>query len=83
MDWATRLKVAAGSARGLAYLHEDCNIYISNLKFCNLDCHHNYHFLIFNILVISYESSGHPRIIHRDIKTSNILLDENFEAKVV
>lgn len=48
MDWASRLKIAIGSAKGLAYLHEDC----------------------------------HPRIIHRDIKTSNILLDFNFEAKV-
>ncbi|XP_015063232.1 proline-rich receptor-like protein kinase PERK8 [Solanum pennellii] len=48
MEWATRVKVAAGAARGLAYLHEDC----------------------------------HPRIIHRDIKTSNILLDINFEAQV-
>jgi serine/threonine protein kinase len=48
MNWATRLKVAVGSARGLAYLHEDCN----------------------------------PRIIHRDIKASNILLDNNFEAQV-
>ncbi|XP_019176357.1 PREDICTED: proline-rich receptor-like protein kinase PERK8 isoform X1 [Ipomoea nil] len=48
MDWETRVKVAAGAARGIAYLHEDC----------------------------------HPRIIHRDIKSSNILLDSNFEAQV-
>ncbi|KAL0343558.1 UNVERIFIED_CONTAM: Proline-rich receptor-like protein kinase PERK8 [Sesamum angustifolium] len=48
MDWASRVKVAAGAARGLAYLHEDCQ----------------------------------PRIIHRDIKSTNILLDNNFEARV-
>ncbi|XP_010940034.2 proline-rich receptor-like protein kinase PERK8 [Elaeis guineensis] len=48
MDWPTRVKVAAGAARGIAYLHEDC----------------------------------HPRIIHRDIKSSNILLDNSFEAQV-
>lgn len=27
MDWPTRVKVAAGAARGIAYLHEDCNIF--------------------------------------------------------
>ncbi|KAI8020424.1 Proline-rich receptor-like protein kinase PERK5 [Camellia lanceoleosa] len=48
MDWATRMRIALGSAKGLAYLHEDC----------------------------------HPRIIHRDIKTANILIDNNFEAMV-
>jgi serine/threonine protein kinase len=48
MDWSTRMKIALGSAKGLAYLHEDC----------------------------------HPRIIHRDIKAANILLDNNFEAMV-
>ncbi|XP_051178012.1 proline-rich receptor-like protein kinase PERK4 isoform X3 [Lolium perenne] len=48
MAWATRLRIALGSAKGLAYLHEDCQ----------------------------------PRIIHRDIKSANILLDNNFEAMV-
>ncbi|XP_031382580.1 proline-rich receptor-like protein kinase PERK4 isoform X2 [Punica granatum] len=48
LDWPTRLQIALGSAKGLAYLHEDC----------------------------------HPRIIHRDIKAANILLDFNYEAKV-
>lgn len=24
MDWGLRLKIALGSAKGLAYLHEDC-----------------------------------------------------------
>ncbi|GER49845.1 kinase family protein [Striga asiatica] len=48
MDWPTRLNIALGSAKGFAYLHEDC----------------------------------HPRIIHRDIKAANILLDFNFDAKV-
>ncbi|KAG0456282.1 hypothetical protein HPP92_024070 [Vanilla planifolia] len=48
MNWPTRLKIALGIAKGLAYLHEDC----------------------------------YPKIIHRDIKAANILLDYNFEAKV-
>ncbi|XP_076953995.1 proline-rich receptor-like protein kinase PERK15 [Bidens hawaiensis] len=48
MDFASRMRIALGSAKGLAYLHEDC----------------------------------HPKIIHRDIKAANILLDFSFEAKV-
>ncbi|KAL6189859.1 hypothetical protein ACLB2K_036260 [Fragaria x ananassa] len=47
LDWTKRLKIALGSAKGLAYLHEDC----------------------------------HPKIIHRDIKSANILLDDSFEAQ--
>ncbi|CAA7014340.1 unnamed protein product [Microthlaspi erraticum] len=48
LEWARRVRIAIGSAKGLAYLHEDC----------------------------------HPKIIHRDIKSANILLDDEFEAQV-
>ncbi|KAE8655662.1 Proline-rich receptor-like protein kinase PERK15 [Hibiscus syriacus] len=48
MNWSTRMKIALGAAKGLAYLHEDCK----------------------------------PKIIHRDIKAANILLDESFEARL-
>ncbi|MBA0858745.1 hypothetical protein Goshw_000015 [Gossypium schwendimanii] len=48
LNWCARLKIALGSARGIAYLHHDC-------------C---------------------PKIVHLDIKSSNILLDENLEPHV-
>ncbi|KAM7496164.1 hypothetical protein LguiA_020578 [Lonicera macranthoides] len=48
LNWDVRLKIALGSARGLAYLHEDSN----------------------------------PRVIHRDFKASNVLLEDDFTPKV-
>ncbi|KAI4345157.1 hypothetical protein L6164_012309 [Bauhinia variegata] len=48
LNWALRRKIAIGAARGLAFLHHNCN----------------------------------PHIIHRDMKSSNVLLDENLEARV-
>ncbi|KAL3695050.1 hypothetical protein R1sor_008701 [Riccia sorocarpa] len=48
LTWARRLNIAAGAARGLAFLHHNCA----------------------------------PVIIHRDMKGSNILLDDDFNACV-
>jgi serine/threonine protein kinase len=48
MDWATRVTIAIGAARGLEYLHD----------------------------------AAAPRILHSDVKSTNILLDENWKAKV-
>ncbi|GLJ51878.1 hypothetical protein SUGI_1102020 [Cryptomeria japonica] len=48
LSWKERFNIILGTARGLAYLHEEF----------------------------------HVCIIHRDIKSSNILLDDNFQAKI-
>ncbi|PHT42081.1 putative receptor-like serine/threonine-protein kinase [Capsicum baccatum] len=48
LTWEIRMKIAIGTARGLAYLHEGLE----------------------------------PKVVHRDVKSSNILLDRKWNPKV-
>lgn len=48
LDWSTRMKIAAGAAKGLEYLHDKAS----------------------------------PPVIYRDLKCSNILLDEEYNPKL-
>ncbi|KZV17739.1 putative receptor-like serine/threonine-protein kinase-like [Dorcoceras hygrometricum] len=48
LTWEIRMKIASGTARGLAYLHEGLE----------------------------------PKVVHRDVKSSNILLDKKWNPKV-
>ncbi|CAI0377354.1 unnamed protein product [Linum tenue] len=48
LSWDIRMKIAIGTAKGLAYLHEGLE----------------------------------PKVVHRDVKSSNILLDRKWNAKV-
>ncbi|CAK9170396.1 unnamed protein product [Ilex paraguariensis] len=48
LDWDTRYNIALGTAKGLAYLHEDCDV----------------------------------KVVHCDVKPENVLLDDNYLAKV-
>ncbi|KAL3515174.1 hypothetical protein ACH5RR_022076 [Cinchona calisaya] len=48
LTWEIRMKIAIGTARGLAYLHEGLE----------------------------------PKVVHRDVKSSNILLDRKWSPKV-
>ncbi|XP_021735583.1 proline-rich receptor-like protein kinase PERK15 [Chenopodium quinoa] len=66
MDWPTRLKIAIGSAKGLAYLHEDCSpsIIHRDIKVANILLDFNFEAKVSDFGLAKIFSSSNPSITH-------------------
>ena len=75
MNWGTRLKIVVESAQGLFRdYHLTFSIFFCLFAINEYDCCG---------LGLEYLHNGcKPPMVHRDVKTTNILLNEHFQAKL-
>ncbi|XP_008776618.1 calcium/calmodulin-regulated receptor-like kinase 1 isoform X1 [Phoenix dactylifera] len=78
LSWDWRINIALDVARGLEYLHDGVSSHIISLAENNGESK-KYSKALFLLLVLM---QAVPPVVHRDIKSSNILLDRSMRARV-
>ncbi|KAH9608000.1 hypothetical protein KSS87_017628 [Heliosperma pusillum] len=78
MDWPTRLKIALGSAKGLAYLHEDCHpkIIHRDIKAANILLTEKFEAMVADFGLAKFTSDANTHVSTRVMGTFGYLAPE-------
>ncbi|XP_074280959.1 proline-rich receptor-like protein kinase PERK15 isoform X1 [Silene latifolia] len=78
MDWPTRLKIALGSAKGLAYLHEDCHpkIIHRDIKAANILLTDKFEAMVADFGLAKFTSDANTHVSTRVMGTFGYLAPE-------
>lgn len=78
MDWPTRMKIAVGAAKGLAYLHEDCNpeVIHRDIKAANILLDFNFEAKVADFGLAKFSSDANTHISTRVMGTFGYLAPE-------
>ncbi|KAL2938814.1 hypothetical protein RDABS01_022263 [Bienertia sinuspersici] len=76
LTWEARIKVLLGTAK--AYVFQSDLVFVEKMYYEDIF----YRAVVITFLLAYLHESIEPKVVHRDIKSSNILIDTDFNAKV-